>query len=270
MNDSALRWVVLGLACPLLAACMGSPSQSFSIHARDYGFVRVEEASQDPPLVLFYHGKLHKKAPLTIYLDGDGNPAAPANLGGQRDPTTRERLVLELMRQETGPAVLIGRPCYYPSRDGQRCSPKWWQEGRYSEAVVVRLATAFDAIVERYQPSVVTVVGYSGGGALAVLLAARRPEISSIITIAANLDTAAWAKFHGHKPLADSLNPLDVLPLPHPVRQLHFYGGRDQQVPVASAQAAIARDPTARVEVIESFDHRCCWAKRWGELRGRN
>ena len=207
-------------------------------------------------------------APLTIYLDGDGNPGAkpgPQNKRGA-DPTTNERLILKLLRSERRGAILLGRPCYYLVQPEPTCNKSWWTSARYSERVLTRLTQSIDRLVAEHRPSRIDLVGYSGGGALAVLLAARIPDVRSVVTIAANLDTDTWAKMHGAQPLTGSLNPLNAMPLPARIRQRHLYGGKDRQVPPDSALAAFAKDPNAHRQVIEDFDHRCCWAERWPEL----
>jgi pimeloyl-ACP methyl ester carboxylesterase len=43
-------------------------------------------------------------------------------------------------------------------------------------------------------------IGYSGGGALATLIAERRGDVAWLITIAANLDLAAWIRSRGIAP----------------------------------------------------------------------
>jgi pimeloyl-ACP methyl ester carboxylesterase len=57
-------------------------------------------------------------------------------------------------------------------------------------------------------------LGYSGGGVLAMLLAARVPETIGVVTIAANLDVQAWAAQQGGSPLIGSLDPAREPPLP--------------------------------------------------------
>ena len=104
-------------------------------------------------------------------------------------------------------------------------------------------------------------IGYSGGGVLAMLLAARVPETVGVVTIAANLDIDAWIDVHATPPLTDSLNPARQPPLAPSIAQRHYAGGRDQVVPAQVTRQGAA--PGAEVIIVADYDHRCCWATLW-------
>jgi pimeloyl-ACP methyl ester carboxylesterase len=112
----------------------------------------------------------------------------------------------------------------------------------------------------------ITLIGYSGGGVLALLIASRLDAVDQVITVAANLDVEAWAAHHAYSPLAGSLNPAVLAPLPARVHQLHLAGARDRQVPPATVASFLARNPAASFRIIEGFDHRCCWIEQWPEI----
>jgi pimeloyl-ACP methyl ester carboxylesterase len=112
----------------------------------------------------------------------------------------------------------------------------------------------------------ITLVGYSGGGVLAMLIAERLARVERIITLAANLDIDAWADLHGYSRLAGSLNPAARSPLPDQIHRTHLAGALDLTVPPGLIQAVAARDTQAEVKVLSDFDHRCCWVERWPEL----
>lgn len=192
---------------------------------------------------------------LHVYLDGDGVPW----LGGHPtdDPTPRDPLVLDLLVLDAAPSVYLGRPCYHALGDEPACEPGLWTSGRYSERVVDSLAAAARRIREARGAERVVWLGHSGGGTLAVLLAARVPETAGVVTVAANLDVDAWADGQRLERLAGSLNPARQPPLPARVYQRHYGGGRDRTVPAASVP------PGAGLVVIPEYDHRCCWASLW-------
>lgn len=50
-------------------------------------------------------------------------------------------------------------------------------------------------------------VGYSGIGTIAAVLAARRHDVSLPVTFTASLDTEFWIKYHQVSPLDGSLKP---------------------------------------------------------------
>ena len=62
-----------------------------------------------------------------------------------------------------------------------------------------------DALKRDAGAAKVILVGYSGGGAIAVLLAARRLDVAGVITVSADLDLAYWTQRDGLAPLSGSL-----------------------------------------------------------------
>jgi pimeloyl-ACP methyl ester carboxylesterase len=116
--------------------------------------------------------------------------------------------------------------------------------------------------------SQLVLIGYSGGGALAVLIAERLEDVTAVITLAANLDIEAWANHHHYLPLAQSLNPARSLRA-HPWPEFHFSGLKDTVVPAATTDRYFQRYPAARRLAIEAADHVCCWEAQWPALLAR-
>ncbi len=112
----------------------------------------------------------------------------------------------------------------------------------------------------------VTLIGFSGGGTLAMLLAPGLPRVTRVITVAANLDTAAWTAHHGYPPLTASLNPATRPPLGPRIAQTHYLGERDSSVPPSLLAALRTRTADADWRVVPGFDHQCCWVERWPVL----
>ncbi len=198
---------------------------------------------------------------LHVYLDGDGVPW----LGGHpaADPTPRDPLVLDLIALDPAPAIYLGRPCYHGLGGGPACSPALWTSARYSEAVVESMAAAARRALVARGAARVAWLGYSGGGALAVLLAARVPETVAVITVAANLDIDSWADQQRSSRLVGSLNPVRQPPLPSHVFQRHYAGARDEAVSVEVARRGAM---AAELVVVPDYDHRCCWTELWPKV----
>ncbi|MBK1718454.1 alpha/beta fold hydrolase [Thiocystis violacea] len=213
-------------------------------------------------------GRLESAARIHVYLEGDGLPWISRHRIAS-DPTPRNPLALRLMAADPNPAIHVGRPCYHGLAGDAGCSPWLWTHGRYGDEVVESLARAIDGILPPGDDRRVTLIGYSGGGALAVLLAPRLRGVTEVVTIAANLDIDAWTDHQGYSRLSGSLNPADQAPLDPGIRQLHLVGARDGQVPPGSIARFLARNPHATVEVFQGFDHRCCWIERWPSLLGQ-
>ncbi|MDE1901196.1 MAG: alpha/beta hydrolase, partial [Alphaproteobacteria bacterium] len=159
---------------------------------------------------------------VTIYIEGDGlawlDPATPSF-----DPTPKEPVGLELALKQNTDAAYLARPCQYESAREAACSDDtWWTSRRFAPEVVEAETTAVDAIKRLYKASHVVLVGYSGGGAIAALVAARRHDVTELVTVAGNLDTETWVKLHGVLPLSGSLNPADEWAALQNIPQRHF------------------------------------------------
>jgi pimeloyl-ACP methyl ester carboxylesterase len=174
--------------------------------------------------------------------------------------------MLELMLLDPAPSLYLGRPCYHGLNKAQACTPEMWTDKRYSEAVVASMSAALDRLSVDYQALVL--LGHSGGGTLAMLLAERQQKTETVITVAANLDTARWATLHKQQPLTGSLNPATRPPLPPHIRQLHFAGAEDDNVPPLLVRDAIAQQHGATFKVFPKQDHSCCWRDVWKEILG--
>jgi pimeloyl-ACP methyl ester carboxylesterase len=200
-------------------------------------------------------------ATVHVYLDHDGTPW----LGDtpSADPTPRNDLTLRLMALDAAPSVYVGRPCYVGRTADPGCSPQLWTSARYSEVVVASMTAALERVLSRDRPDRVVWFGYSGGGVLAMLAAPRVRETVAVVTVAANLDTEAWARHHGWPALGASLNPATGAPA-RAVYRRHYAGGRDVTVPVDLVRRAAP--PADRVVVMPDYDHVCCWDAAWPRI----
>jgi pimeloyl-ACP methyl ester carboxylesterase len=262
-------WVIPGSAVLFCAACalVQSPSEHARTLAEAAGFMPVEV----PDVRLRAFAK--RTAPdatyarVTVYVESDG---APWRFPDEppSDPTPVKPLVLRMAIADPSPAVAyLGRPCQYLREpDLLKCDPELWMRGRFSDEAVAAMSLAVDQIKRIYGAAEVDLVGYSGGGAMAALIAARRSDVSCLVTVAAPLDTLAWTDALGVSRLDLSLNPADAADRLRNVRQTHFRGGRDRLVPPATSMRFLDRVSRATVIDKETFDHRCCWDDEWKEL----
>lgn len=170
------------------------------------------------------------------------------------------------MLADPSPSVYVGRPCYDGLAAAPPCDPAMWTLQRYSEPVVASMTAAVNRILAQSPTADVTLIGYSGGGVLAVLVADRIARVNTVVTVAANLNIDAWTQLHGYSPLIGSINPAARTQWRATLRQIHFAGADDRNVPAALIQSFAASVPTAEAHVIERFDHRCCWLEQWPAL----
>jgi len=202
---------------------------------------------------------------LHVYLEGDGSPWRHRTII-MADPTPRSPLMLRLMALDANASVYVGRPCYNGTSLEPICDNRLWTSDRYSEVVVNSMAAVIRRIaVERGSPEL-RLIGHSGGGTLALLLAERLNRVSDVLTVAGNLDTDAWTGHHGYTPLYGSLNPALRPLLPESVAQWHLVGGRDGVVPPMIVQGYIAAQPSASASRIDTFTHGCCWERVWPDI----
>lgn len=200
-----------------------------------------------------------------VYIEGDGRPWSADGQSPAANPSPVNALAFELMRESANAGMYLTRPCYFGNLD-EKCSTTYWTAGRFSAEVVDAMADALVVLTEPDRP--VVIVGYSGGGALAMLLAAKVQTVTAVVTVAGLLDTNAWIASHGYDPLKDSLNPADA-DLPVSVRQIHLVGSLDVNIPPTQSRAALVGSPRASLWVFEDFDHVCCWVDAWQDIRKR-
>jgi pimeloyl-ACP methyl ester carboxylesterase len=199
-----------------------------------------------------------------VYIEGDGTPWVDGTTVAA-DPTPRQPVALHLMRRDRAFSVYAGRPCYSGLAGSEGCSSALWTSDRYSAAVVSSMRVVVRRLLDAYGAKRLVLIGYSGGGTLAMLLAPSFDETVAVITVGGNLDVRAWAQWHRYLPLVGSLNPVDLPPLPARIRQLHLVAGRDQNVPPEIAAQAIARLGSTPI-LYSRFDHNCCWERQWPQV----
>ena len=189
-------------------------------------------------------------------------PCRPCAADSQCDPAPRDALVLELMSRDprlslSGQTVLFqadAPPCH--SDCGRRpLRPK----GVASSAP--RCSNLLLRRIGRY------VIGFSGGGALAVLVANCASQCPCV-TINGNLDTALWAGMRGSYP-SGITQPVDV-GLPGRVRRASGWRkrpvgprsrpGSPSQCPADSSRCQISPMPA----VGSTYGRNCCDMKARG------
>ncbi|MSR13684.1 MAG: alpha/beta hydrolase [Gammaproteobacteria bacterium] len=258
---------ILAIAALVSVGC-STPAERFAERAMEQGLVRREIEGLGFQHAVFSRPTVAVSGELHVYLDGDGTPwLGPGQIAP--DPSSRSPLVLALMARDAAPSVLVGRPCYYRTIPDPACTAALWTSHRYSEAVVASMTSVVARLLVEHPETRVTLIGYSGGGALAVLLAQRLRRTHAVITVGANLDTAAWTTLHRYTPLTGSLNPSEQPPLSGGIVQTHYFGAEDSDVPAASAARFFSRQKRVQPEVLAGFDHHCCWAERWPAILAR-
>ena len=210
-------------------------------------------------------------APLAVYIEGDGR-AWYSRTELSSDPTPLHPIGLMLAVSDPGPNVVyLARPCQYSSlRTDPLCKdPAYWSDKRFSEEAVSSMDEAIDHFAKKASSGMLELNGYSGGGALAVLIAARRNDIETMRTVAGNLDLDAFSRHHRVSPMTGSLDPaaqaLKIAGIP----QRHFTGGKDTVMPSSIAESffeASGKNPCIQITRVEEASHNEEWVSKWSEL----
>jgi hypothetical protein len=206
---------------------------------------------------------------LYVFIEGDGSPWADDGTVAARDPTPLRPLALELAARTPHSVLYLGRPCYFHAHTDTACSPDLWTSARYSRQIVDSMAAATNRYAASGGFAHVILIGYSGGGALAILMAPQVPATRAVITIAANLDVASWVRLHGYLPLQGSLDPATQPPLSSSIEQRHLIGGRDANVPESLNARYLQTLGADRIWRYPTFDHVCCWVQQWPAILQR-
>jgi pimeloyl-ACP methyl ester carboxylesterase len=208
---------------------------------------------------------------LTIYIEGDGahwlfQMAPPPN------PTPRKSLVVSLATQDQSPFILyLARPCQYIDiAQFKGCDPSVWTEGRFSPTVIQLANDVIDKVLLDLPKVRLNLVGHSGGGTLAALLAAKRNDVRCLVTLAAPLDIAAWTKNVSVGPLRLSNNPAVPNIQLMNTRQTHFFGENDSIVKKESIGNYRNFSDKADFIVVSGFDHTKAWAEQWPILQQKS
>ena len=203
---------------------------------------------------------------ITVYIEGDGL-AWVSKTKPSSNPTPINPLALRLALKDQGNAVYLSRPCQFLTSPS--CSQRYWTNERFAPVIVDAMNDVVSIVKAKTLAKKVVLVGYSGGGAIAALIAATRNDVIRLITVAGNLDHQIWTEKLNVSPLTGSLNSADYWHQLIDIPQLHLVGEFDQSVPlfvIESFQARFSEGKKPKIKIVEGFDHQCCWVEQWPEL----
>lgn len=207
--------------------------------------------------------------PIDIYIEGDGL-AWLSRSEPSLDPTPREATGLALAAVDPASNVAyLARPCQFtPMALNPACTVSWWTGRRFAPEVVESMNAAISRIAARAPGQRLNLIGFSGGGAIAVLVAARRDDIASLRTVAGNLDDEYINRTHHVSAMPDSLNPVDYAARVATIPQIHFDSDADPIVTpeVAHRFASAAGGHCVNVRTFQGIAHDGDWASHWREM----
>ncbi len=202
-----------------------------------------------------------------VYIEGDGFITRFGN-SPSSNPTPRNHLALKLaVRDERENVIYVARPCQYtPMKMNPNCTPEYWTNKRFSEYCVDNINNVINSVAAKAKN--IHLVGFSGGGGMAILVAAKNKKIKDITTVAGNLDIVGFVKYRKNTPLVGSLNPIDYVEKVKNIPQIHFVGSKDTVVPFFIADSFVRKSNSSCVKykIINGNSHEKGWVEVWRNL----
>ena len=260
----SLVFVVTACASTSLESRREKANDIAKVGGLNYQTIKTSEFT----LASYY--RFGESSEVTIYIEGDGFPYVTPN-SLSRNPTPLRPIGLLLASVDRGSSVIyLARPCHYIDISREfLCTDKYWSTHRFAEEVIYAYQEALDSIKSMAGADTLNLVGYSGGGAVAVLTAAGRGDIGSIRTIAAYLDHIELNRAVGAAPLKGSLDPLTVAPWLKGIAQIHYAGANDSVIPPWVIENFVmgVNDPRCvRFIILDGVGHELGWMENWVKL----
>jgi predicted esterase len=245
----------------LLTSCATPKPAVHSSQWQSAGF--KEYRLQTTPFLLLSQQKITAPGQdVTIYIEGDGH-AWVSRYQLSTNPTPLDPLVRHwALRDPASNVAYLARPCQFVGTFKAPCTSTYWDNKRFAPEVVQSMNEAVTQIKHTAQAAQINLVGFSGGGAIAALIAARRDDVISLKTIAGNLDTELHSQLHEVSALSGSLNPRDVAPSLGHIKQVHYVGGKDKNIPLSITQSFVSYLPAgsdASIVIIPNATHNAGW-----------
>jgi hypothetical protein len=278
MNDESMHG--LKFCCRLLASlalltlttqsCVSHSPEATAVAISDRAMLQKAELRGGDFILRVYYRFDSPGAPLRIYLEGDGR-AWLTKTRASRNPSPKNPVGLYLAAQEhKGNVMYIARPCQYVSFEkNPKCEYPYWTVKRFAPEVIDSVSAVIDSGKKKAGAGKLEIVGFSGGGAMAVLVAARRSDVIGIRTVAGNLDHRVWTQYHKVDPLRESLNAADVAGKVAHVPQVHYVGSQDENIGLYVAESfrsKAGRDNCINIEMVKGASHSQRWEQAWPDL----
>ena len=205
---------------------------------------------------------------LTIYIEGDGASWLFKTIP-PRNPTPDKSLVVAMASSDSNQYVLyLARPCQFIDLGiVKECDKSIWTDGRFGDQVITLLNQGIDEVLRLMPPLKLNLVGHSGGGTLATLIAAQRSDVNCLVTLASPLDISAWTNALAIAPLLKSKNPAEPNANLKQIRQTHYLGENDRIVTKESIGRYRNFPPQTEFITVSGFDHQKFWLEHWPMLQ---
>jgi hypothetical protein len=263
--QTALYHLLLVLSSLLLVSCayktVPQTANGQSIESLGFNAIPVHPVFKAYLRVRPSHDALRART-LTIYIEGDGASWLFKTIP-PRNPTPDKSLVVAMAASDPNQYVLyLARPCQFIDFGiVKECDESLWTDGRFGDQVITLLNQGIDEVLRLMPPLKLNLVGHSGGGTLATLIAAQRSDVNCLVTLASPLDLSAWTQALAIAPLLKSKNPAEQ------IRQTHYLGENDRIVTKESIGRYRNFPPQTEFITVSGFDHQKYWLEHWPILQ---
>lgn len=197
---------------------------------------------------------------IKIYIEGDGLAWIDKRTISS-NPTPIYPIALRFASKDNSHNVFyIARPCQYNL--DLNCNKDYWTKKRFSKEVIESFDQVINNLKKEYKFKDIEIIGFSGGGAIAMLLASQRDDVKKITTIAGNLNHKLVNKLHNVSPMSDSLNPIDIAQRTSYIPQIHYIGEKDNIITIDIVNSYIEASKSSKnikAIVIKDATHTKGW-----------
>ncbi|MCG7780603.1 alpha/beta fold hydrolase [Lelliottia amnigena] len=253
----------------LLAGCVSDDSRITAKEIAQHSRLSRDDIQTNPFLIATWSRITAPVHSLRVYIEGDGF-AWKSRTQPSDDPTPRKPIGLTLAATDKNQNVLyIARPCQFIGPPlPAHCDKRVWTSDRFSPSVIDAMNDALSQFVKQYPGVKLELIGYSGGGNIAAILAERRTDVRSLRTVAGNLDVAYVNAIHHVSAMPDAVSAIDRASALRTMPQLHFSGDADKTVTPEVAQRfqRAVGGTCSQVDIVSNMTHGSDWAAIWPQL----
>ena len=253
----------------LLVGCVSDDSRIIAKEIAQHSRLSRDDIQTNPFLIATWSRITAPVHSLRVYIEGDGF-AWKSRTQPSDDPTPRNPIGLMLAAADKNQNVLyIARPCQFIGPPlPAHCDKRVWTSDRFSPSVIDAMNDALSQFVKQYPGVKLELIGYSGGGNIAAILAERRTDVRSLRTVAGNLDVAYVNAIHHVSAMPDAVSAIDRASALRTMPQLHFSGDADKTVTPEVAQRfqRAVGGTCSQVDIVSNMTHGSDWAAIWPQL----
>lgn len=224
------------------------------------------------PYLLRAFERIHERGGVAnLYIEGDGI-GGKHSVAQSADFTPVNPVALHMASKDNAKNLIyLARPCQYNGtiEYPHTCKNSEWQEDRFSQDVIESYNIALNEISRRYGITGFNLIGYSGGAAIATMVASTRHDILSIRTVAGILDNESYAQTASEFPISKTQTAAQYAGELTKIPQYHFVGGQDKTVSPSGLSVYLSASPPTnciQTLLVQEAEHEAGWVDKWPEL----